>query len=168
MSECVSWIQYTGNVHLYILSCFQDFQGNSQLRVEPQVTPPRSILKLQMLTQLRVVGGRQGKRHYWKGIVNLVNVKYHTKTTEHADKVEEDTSRPHARHPHNEKLWSKTNLLFFVFLFHVWLMVSMFLLNRRKLSDEGLINSCCLHREQTNTFLKFNKSNLISQISLIQ
>ena len=112
------YFEYTGNVHLYILSCFQDFQGNSQLRVEPQVTRPRSILKLQMLTQLRVVGGRQGKRHYWKGIVNLVNVKHHTKTAEHADKVDEDTSRPHSRHPH-EKLWSKTNLLFFVFLFHV-------------------------------------------------
>ena len=105
---------------MYILSCFQDFQGNSQLRVEPQVTPPRSILKLQMLTQLRVVGGRQGKRHYWKGIVNLVNVKHHTKTAEHADKVEEDTSRPHAGHPHDEKLGSKTELFgFFVFLFHV-------------------------------------------------
>ena len=110
------YFEYTGNVNLYILSCFQDFQGNSQL--EPQVTRLGSILKLQMLTQLRVVGGRQGKRHYWKGIVNLVNVKHHTKTAEHADKVDEDTSRPHSRHPH-EKLWSKTNLLFFVFLFHV-------------------------------------------------
>ena len=88
-------------------------QGNSQLRVEPP-----SNLKLQMLTQLRVVGGRQGKRHYWKGIVNLVNVKHHTKTAEHADKVEEDTSRPHSGHP-REKLGSKTDLLFFVFLLHV-------------------------------------------------
>ena len=95
-------LEYTGNLYLYIcifyLGC--KIQGNSQHRVEPQVTRPRSILKLQMLTQLRVVGGRQGRRHYWKGIVNLVNVKYHTKTTEHTDKVEEDASRPHSGHPH--------------------------------------------------------------------
>ena len=92
---------YVNSQEIYICIFYLAFkiQGNSQHNVEPQVTCPRSILKLQMLTQLRVAGGRQGRRHYWKGIVNLVNVKHQKKTSKHTDKVKEDTSRPHSGHP---------------------------------------------------------------------
>ena len=97
---CSLYVVNTQEMYICIFYLAFKIQGNSLHGVEPQVTRPHRILKLQILTQLRVAGGRQGRRNYWKGIVNLVNVKHHTKTTEHAEKVEEDTSRPHSRHHH--------------------------------------------------------------------
>ena len=96
-------LEFTGNVAIFIFVHFilhSRFRGtvNTELSLKSRV--PIVILKLQILTQLRVAGGRQGRRNYWKGIVNLVNVKHHTKTTKHAKKVEEDTSWPHSRHHH--------------------------------------------------------------------
>ena len=47
-----------------------------------------------------------------------MNVKHHTETAEHTDKVDKDTFWSHSGHP-REKLQNQTDLLFFVFLFHV-------------------------------------------------
>ena len=94
-------LEFTGNVAIFVHFILHSrFRGtvNTELSLKSRV--PIVILKLQILTQLRVAGGRQGRRNYWKGIVNLVNVKHHTKTTKHAKKVEEDTSWPHSRHHH--------------------------------------------------------------------
>ena len=76
-------------------------------------------------------------RQYWKGEVNLVNVKYHTEATKNTDKVDKNTPRSDSRHFTPEisiYLWFP----FFFFILDKELSCDSFLKNKSHLINKNL------------------------------